>query len=314
MLVRQSTSQAFAAARSLQYSILQYGIFLGILSSTLSWEISGRIVKPMMMIAATADRIRQGDTAAQIPVFSGQDEVSKFSGAVAHLFNNLEQQKQLLVKFNSELEKLVHLRTENLTSLNEQLITEVSERKQAELALQKTNEELRRLTIIDGLTGIANRRHFDQYLQKEWQRLAREQLPLSLILTDVDFFKKYNDFYGHQAGDVCLQQVAQTLTENVSRPADLVARYGGEEFTIVLPNTDINGAIHLAEVIRQAVQNLQIPHARSEISQYVSVSLGLVSLNPNLDTSPTHAIKQADLLLYQAKEQGRNRTVSQVII
>jgi len=313
VLVRQSTSEAFAAARSLEYTILQYAVILGIISSLLSWEISGRIIKPMMMIAATADRIRQGDTTAKIPVFFGKDEVSKFSLAIADLFTTLEQQKQLLVKFNSELEQLIQIRTEKLSSLNQQLLKEVNERKQAEIALQESNKELHRLTITDGLTGIANRRHFDQYLQKAWRILAREQLPLSLILADVDFFKKYNDLYGHQAGDICLQKVAQTLSQNLSRPGDLAARYGGEEFTIILPNTDIVGANHVAKILCQAIQNLQIPHAGSEISQYVSVSIGLVTLIPRLETHPRYAVKQADLMLYQAKTQGRNQTVSQVL-
>jgi len=173
--------------------------------------------------------------------------------------------------------------------------------------LQAANEELQRLATLDGLTQIANRRRFDEYLETEWHRLKREKVPLSLILFDVDFFKPYNDTYGHLAGDNCLQKVANTLLNIIKRPADLIARYGGEEFAVILPNTEIKGAIHLAQGIRQAVRNLAIPHAQSSVSNHVTVSLGVVSIVPNNQMSPQDLINQADKALYIAKQEGRDR-------
>ncbi|PHM09884.1 PAS domain S-box protein [Nostoc sp. 'Peltigera malacea cyanobiont' DB3992] len=173
--------------------------------------------------------------------------------------------------------------------------------------VQAANEELQRLATLDGLTQIANRRRFDQYLESEWQRLKREQLSLSLILLDVDFFKLYNDTYGHLGGDDCLRQLASALKNIVKRPADLVARYGGEEFAIILPNTEIQGAIYVAQTIRQAVRDLAIPHTQSRVCDRVTVSLGVVSIVPNSEISPPDLINAADKALYVAKQQGRDR-------
>ncbi|MEH1817391.1 MAG: PAS domain S-box protein [Nostoc sp.] len=173
--------------------------------------------------------------------------------------------------------------------------------------VQAANEELQRLATLDGLTQIANRRRFDEYLESEWQRLKREQLSLSLILLDVDFFKLYNDTYGHLGGDDCLRQLASALKNIVKRPADLVARYGGEEFAIILPNTEIQGAIYVAQTIRQAVRDLAIPHTQSRVCDRVTVSLGVVSIVPNSEISPPDLINAADKALYVAKQQGRDR-------
>ncbi|WP_138505930.1 diguanylate cyclase domain-containing protein [Nostoc sp. PA-18-2419] len=173
--------------------------------------------------------------------------------------------------------------------------------------LQDANEELQRLATLDGLTQIANRRRFNEYLESEWHRLKREKMPLSLILFDVDFFKPYNDTYGHLAGDDCLQKIANALLSTVKRPADLVARYGGEEFSIILPNTETKGAIHLAQAILQAVRDLAIPHAQSSVSDRVTISLGVVSTVPNCEISPQDLINAADKALYTAKQQGRDQ-------
>ncbi|MDZ8183653.1 MAG: PAS domain S-box protein [Nostoc sp. ChiSLP02] len=173
--------------------------------------------------------------------------------------------------------------------------------------LQAANEELQRLATLDGLTQIPNRRRFDEYLETEWHRLKREKIPLSLILFDVDFFKLYNDTYGHLAGDDCLQKVASVLLSVIKRPADLVARYGGEEFAVILPNTEIKGAIYIGQAIRQAVHDLAIPHAQSSVSDYVTVSLGVVSTVPDSEMSPQDLISAADKALYIAKQQGRDR-------
>ncbi|MFW6359710.1 MAG: diguanylate cyclase domain-containing protein [Chroococcales cyanobacterium] len=175
--------------------------------------------------------------------------------------------------------------------------------------LEKANQELRDLAEIDGLTQVANRRQFDEYLNREWQQLAQIQAPLALIMGDVDEFKAYNDNYGHLAGDDCLRQVAATLKQVVKYPADFVARYGGEEFAVVLPHTKGNGAFCVAEKIRSKMTQLRIPHAHSQVSPYVSVSFGVASVIPSQNLSPQTLIVAADQALYQAKNQGRDRTI-----
>ncbi|AFZ11042.1 diguanylate cyclase with PAS/PAC, CBS and GAF sensors [Crinalium epipsammum PCC 9333] len=179
--------------------------------------------------------------------------------------------------------------------------------------LQIANQELQGLANTDGLTRVANRRCFDETLQLEWRRLAREQLPLSLIICDVDFFKIYNDTYGHQAGDECLQRVAGAIRLTVKRPADLVARYGGEEFVIVLPNTDSVGAKHLADEIHFRVKLLQIPHEKSPMGNLVTLSLGVSTIIPDFSYSPEMLLAAADKALYQAKSEGRDRIIFKLV-
>lgn len=173
--------------------------------------------------------------------------------------------------------------------------------------LEIANTELQRLATLDGLTELANRRRFDEYLEVEWRRLARDQKPLSLILVDVDYFKLYNDTYGHQAGDRCLQSIAKILQRVVKRPADLVARYGGEEFALILPNTEMKGAIHLVQCIREELKRAAIPHPSSPVNSCITLSLGSATLIPVHKALPTLIIAAADSALYQAKSQGRNR-------
>ncbi|MEO0826576.1 MAG: diguanylate cyclase [Cyanobacteria bacterium J06642_9] len=174
------------------------------------------------------------------------------------------------------------------------------------LQVQKTNETLKHLAIMDGLTQIANRRYFNDQLTQEWQRMLRQQQPLSLIMCDVDAFKPYNDTYGHQAGDACLQNIAATLQQVVKRPSDLIARYGGEEFAVVLPTTHLDGAIQVAESIRSAIEKLQVPHRTSPAAPYVTVSLGVTSRIPKSNFSVDKLIQLADQALYLAKSAGRN--------
>jgi diguanylate cyclase (GGDEF)-like protein len=175
--------------------------------------------------------------------------------------------------------------------------------------LEDRNRELARLVNIDGLTQIANRRYFDTYLEHEWRRSVREQQPLSLIFLDIDYFKLYNDHYGHQAGDECLKQVAQIFDHVARRPADLAARYGGEEFVILLPNTDEHGAQHLAEEIQEHLQQLAIPHEPSSVSSSVTCSMGIACTIPNQAISAETFVSTADEAVYQAKARGRNRIV-----
>ena len=190
---------------------------------------------------------------------------------------------------------------------------DITSRRQAEVALERANRELQRLSVLDDLTQVANRRRFDETLNEEWQRLSRDRAPLSLIFCDIDYFKLYNDTYGHQAGDDCLRAVADAISANCQRPGDFVARYGGEEFIVILPNTETEGAVHLAEDIRQEIERLKIPHMRSQVSPYITLSLGVSCVSPSADITPESLIGVADKALYEAKNQGRNRTVLKVV-
>ena len=184
---------------------------------------------------------------------------------------------------------------------------ETDQRMKLMMELKKANKKLERLSYLDGLTGISNRRHFDILLSEEWRRCERDKKCLSLVITDIDFFKRYNDTYGHQQGDDCLKQVAATLDAVAQRPGDLTARYGGEEFVLVLSNTDSQNALMLAERYRNAIVSLRIPHHNSDASEYVTLSLGLATMTPSDGLSPQDLIEAADKALYIAKEKGRNR-------
>ncbi|MEO0538155.1 MAG: PAS domain S-box protein [Cyanobacteria bacterium P01_A01_bin.123] len=173
--------------------------------------------------------------------------------------------------------------------------------------LQQANQELKRLVMVDGLTQIANRRCFDEQLAYEWARLAREQSPLGLIFCDIDYFKGFNDTYGHLVGDDCLQQVAEALAQSGWRASDLVARYGGEEFAIILPNTDELGTLQVAEQIRQVIFDLNIPHRSSQVGERLTVSLGAASIIPRLNHASESLVLAVDQALYKAKQSGRNR-------
>jgi two-component system, cell cycle response regulator len=191
-------------------------------------------------------------------------------------------------------------------------IRDITARKKIEIALQDANHKLELLANLDGLTQVANRRCFNERLQSEWQCLAAKKQPLSLILFDIDFFKRYNDYYGHLAGDDCLLKIAQTVykcirSQEQNRQPDLVARYGGEEFVVMLSNTDLAGAIKVASRIQQVIHNLNIAHIDSHVKNIVTVSLGIASVIPNLEVSPDTLISCADKTLYMAKEQGRDR-------
>lgn len=169
---------------------------------------------------------------------------------------------------------------------------------------------LENLATHDSLTNLANRRFFDEHLKNEWLRAQRDQLPISMIVADIDYFKRYNDYYGHQQGDECLRHVASIMHQTVMRPADVVARYGGEEFAIIMPNTNLNGARVVAERICQQINASELPHPTSEISQHVTVTMGIASLVPEHAQSSDVLFAAADAALYGAKAAGRNRVGS----
>jgi len=178
--------------------------------------------------------------------------------------------------------------------------------RESQRQLAEANIQLQKLVAIDSLTGINNRRHFDQTYEGEWLRARRNRQPLALLLCDVDHFKRYNDTYGHLSGDLCLKKVAAVLTEQLKRPADLVARYGGEEFAMVLPETDAEGARKVAEACRAGVERLQVAHSASDLG-FVTISIGVGSIQPQSGDDHEAFIERTDQALYQAKAEGRNR-------
>ncbi|MBG1268065.1 response regulator [Nostoc sp. WHI] len=188
-----------------------------------------------------------------------------------------------------------------------QRVKRLIQQSQLQQQLEAVNLELQRLATIDGLTQVANRRRFEEYSNQQWQQMKREQRPLSMIICDVDFFKLYNDTYGHRVGDRCLQEIAQVIKNIVKCPGYLVARYGGEEFAVILPNTDTQGATDVAEKICHAVRTLAIPHQNSQVSPYVTISAGFTTEIPQPDSDLEQMIAAADRALYQAKTAGRDR-------
>ena len=196
----------------------------------------------------------------------------------------------------------IHDEAGNLIAVVETL-RDMTDQKRAEMALQT-------LAAKDGLTGLSNRRAFDQALQSEWLRAQRSGKPLSLLFVDVDHFKLFNDKHGHQSGDECLRAVAAIVGAQAGRPVDLAARYGGEEFAVILPETDRDGACEVAERIRHAVMGLQIAHGAPRAGHHVTLSVGVATQIPTSDLAPDSLLGQADQALYAAKRLGRNRVTS----
>jgi diguanylate cyclase (GGDEF)-like protein len=237
-----------------------------------------KITQPILQLNASAREIAAGNFDKTINI-RGIKELEILGSSFNQMVRQLQQSFNALAAQNAEL-----------------------------ISLNQRKEELEYLAEVDGLTQIANRRCFDERFSWEWQRLLRQNQPLSLILFDVDYFKRYNDCYGHQAGDECLRKIAAAAQQSVNRPDDLVCRYGGEEFAVILPNTDIRGATVIAERIRQAIRELNIPHQQSEVSAIVTLSLGVASAIPQPDSQAEIMLELADRSLYAAKQQGRDRT------
>ncbi len=216
---------------------------------------------------------------------------------------------QLMADYNHKLRRAVSQRTLDLEAELEQCRRQLIAVEYQADAIRTQNIALKRLAMSDGLTHLANRRYFDHCLQTQWQRMGRSGQPLAIILGDIDYFKRYNDSYGHPIGDVCLQQVAQAMAGTVRRSGDLVARYGGEEFVFLLPNTDGAEALEFAQRVRSAIHHLNLPHRTSEVSETVTLSLGVASLIPQDHQEPEILVMAADSALYQAKQAGRDRAL-----
>jgi two-component system chemotaxis family response regulator WspR len=261
------------------------------------------LIMPDLDGYALLQQYRQHNRTKNIPVIilSTKDDPRDKSLAFEHGANDY------LVKLPDKIELVARIRAHSKSYLVQCERDEAfDELGRLQRQLEINNEELQKLTCLDALTGIANRRRFNEFFFKECLRSAREKTPLSLLLIDIDFFKLYNDNHGHLRGDDVISAVAKPLQHAVQRPADLVARYGGEEFAIVLPNTEIDGALNLAQHLHKAVMKLRIAHSHSEVSEYITVSIGIASKIINETNSPEELIDLSDRALYQAKNSGRN--------
>lgn len=202
--------------------------------------------------------------------------------------------------------RTIEAKNELLTNMNNNLLQEIEMRREVQNQMEKINQELADLSLIDELTGIPNRRRLESFLDFEWKRSQRQKTPLSLVMIDIDFFKSFNDHYGHLAGDQCLITVARALNDCRLRSTDFVARYGGEEFLFIATDTDYQGALKLSENLRRSVEKLAIPHQYSTVAPYVTISLGTATVVPTVEQQVQEFIKQADQALYHAKQSGRN--------
>ncbi|PWK32677.1 response regulator [Cupriavidus plantarum] len=251
-------------------------------------------------------RYRENPGTRDIPiiVLSTKEEPTMKSAAFAAGANDY------LVKLPDSIELIARIRYHSRSYLNLLQRDEAYRAlRQSQQQLLETNLELQRLTNSDGLTGLSNRRYFDEYLGAEWRRAQREQTQLALLMLDVDAFKAYNDTYGHVAGDDVLRRVASVIRDNCTRPADLPARFGGEEFSMILPSTSPGGARLLAEKVRRAIEGMKIPHSGSPNSEFVTVSIGGAVIVPETDSVFSSIVEAADSGLYQAKRSGRNQVV-----
>ncbi len=255
-------------------------VSLFVIAGAIIFFINRFILKPISHLTEFTKVIADGNYDKKISM----DFDNEF-GTLADSFNKMAN---TINEHINHLEKLVEQRTEEL---------------------EERNKELDRLASLDGLTRLCNRRVFNEILNKEWKRLKREKRPLSLLFLDIDFFKQYNDFYGHQQGDECLKKIASILDEEARRPADLAARYGGEEFVILLPNTPESGAWQKATEVKHKIKEVNISHKKSKVSSHVTCSIGVATVVPNNNFNADEFLDAADEALYEAKESGRDRAV-----
>ncbi len=266
---------------------------------------------PVMDGYETATLLRGNKKTKNIPIIfvtAAHKEQSQVflgygSGAVDYLFKPLEPDV-LTSKVKIFLE--LYRQRQLLEIKTRELDAKIMELETLKHELEESNEKLRKLSSLDGLTDLPNRRFFDETMNREWQRGTRRQKPLSLILADIDHFKAFNDAYGHVIGDDCLKKVANGLGKSIFRDVDTIARYGGEEFAAILPETDKEGGVLIIQRMLESIEALKIPHIASPTAKHVTVSFGLSTMVPSTDVSPTQLIESSDRALYLAKNSGRN--------
>ncbi|MCP4113667.1 MAG: diguanylate cyclase [Desulfobacteraceae bacterium] len=289
----------FSHVKEANFTVVLGVIIAGILFLFVGWVFIKYLIQPISDLSQTAIEIGKGNLYQDIPLI-GKWEIEELSKSFGKMVEglkrvkSLEREKYALQKSAFEIQR----------KLNEELEQKVAERT---ASLEEANKKLERLSTIDSLTSLYNRRYFKEGLEREWERHHRSDKPLSFILCDIDYFKKYNDHYGHLAGDKCICDVARQIIMNCKRPSDIPARYGGEEFAIILPQTDAKGAAELAESIYKDIAGLKIPHETSSVKDIVSVSLGISTMVPNQDSNSKIIIAFADEALYESKKNGRDR-------
>lgn len=262
-------------------------------------------------------RLRSGYKTKDIPIIfvsawnQGNNKIQAFKYGGNDYITKPYQMEEVIARVENQLQ-IQRLKTE-LENKNQLLAEQLSQQTNQKQQLLKINEELGHLVNIDSLTQLANRHCFDEFLTREWYRRRRDNYSLSLIICDIDYFKLYNDCFGHIAGDECLKQVAEVISQGVKRPADLAARYGGEEFAMILPQTPAQKALIVAERIRLNVKKLQLPHPSSLVDDCVSLSLGVSCIVPDSKYTEQQLLSAADEALYEAKKQGRDRAVLNVV-
>ena len=265
--------------------LLGFSIFI-LYYAVISWVLNRKVRQPLRQLERAVSLVARGeyDKVAEHPDSLPVHQKNEI-GALAGAFLDMSVQVRN-IKLN--LENIVESRTKELA---------------------KANQKLERLSNTDGLTGLYNRRYFDQYLQREWRRMERSGQPISILMCDIDFFKKYNDTYGHISGDGCIQAITVAIMDECKRPTDIATRFGGEEFAVILAQTDAEGALHVAEAIRKRIEQTRIPHKSSPVKDIVSLSIGVGTCTSVKGLSPESLVQLADEALYMSKNQGRDRVM-----
>jgi diguanylate cyclase (GGDEF)-like protein len=278
IVVKMDKAEVFKTSHDLKVLILTLIVGLVLLVIIVSIFLANMITKPVINIIEAATMISQGDYQKRILALSNDE--------LGQLANALNAMAERLIRSNQILEEKVKNRTEEL---------------------RRTNEQLEKISQTDALTGIGNRGKFNMQLEESFRRCRRYKKSISLLIADLDQFKAVNDYYGHQTGDAYLKEVANVLKNVAKRVDDFPARYGGEEFALILEDTDIEGAMSMAEKIRQRIIDLKLENLYSKVEQYLTISIGVATVNPDMDIDTTGLIQRADKALYQAKKNGRNR-------
>jgi diguanylate cyclase (GGDEF)-like protein len=297
---------AFERSNSLQF-LLAVTVIVGML-----WFGLGRwVLRPLDRLAAGMRRVGEGELDHRIGRLGRSRELASIGTSFDAMAASLQTATESLRQLSDEGEldhRIGRLgRSRELASIGTSFDAMAA-------SLQTATESLRQLSDLDGLTQVANRRRFDEALQQEWSRALRHAESLALLLLDVDLFKAYNDHYGHPAGDDCLKRIANAIGGQLKRPGDLVARYGGEEFAVLLPETDAGGAEEIARALQNRVAELAIPHAASQVSDQVTLSIGIAAVVPQAPMQAEELVKQADTALYAAKHRGRNRRIQYQVL